>query len=462
MNLASRSARGPVSPAPLRRLARLLLGPPAPARIPVRVAEAIRRDQDASEIIVSSIQLLAVATFAVLYGLAPKAFPPDVPFEPVPIALAAYTAFTLVRFALALRGRLGPGFLCLSVVVDVALLMVTIWSFHLQYQAPPAIYLKAPTLMYIFILIALRALRFEPTYVLLCGITGALGWLLLLAYAVFDQSEMEITRNYLEYTTSFKILLGAEFDKVVSILMVTAILALALHRARKLLVRAAIEQQAAQELSRFFAPEVAGRIAGTDEELAPGQAELREAAVLYVDLRGFTPMASRLQPAAVMALLSEYQARVVAAVRGCGGSIDKFLGDGILASFGAARGSDGFAREALLAIEELLVAAGSWREARERRGLPAPEVAAAAASGPVMFGTVGDAQRLEYTVIGEPVNLAAKLEKHCKVEAVRAIVPLPMLERACAEGYAGRRRWKIRRARQVAGLDEPLDLAVIP
>ncbi len=453
--------RGPVPSGWLRRLAHLLLGPPAPSRIPARVAEAIRRDQDSSEIIVSCIQLLAVATFATLYSLAPKAFPPDVPFEPVPIALVAYTAFTLVRFALALRGRLGPGFLCLSVVVDVALLMVTIWSFHLQYQAPPAIYLKAPTLMYIFILIALRALRFEPTYVILCGVAGAVGWLVLLGYAVIGQGEMEITRNYLEYTTSFKILLGAEFDKVVSILMVTAILALALHRARKLLVRAAIEHQAAQELSRFFAPEVAGRITDTDEELAPGQAELREAAILYIDLRGFTPMASRLEPAEVMRLLSEYQSRTVAAVRGCGGSIDKFMGDGILASFGAARGSDGYVLEAMLAIEEVLAAGESWREERRREGLPAPEVAAAAATGRVMFGTVGDSQRLEYTVIGEPVNLAAKLEKHCKVEAVRAIVPLDMLELACAQGYAGRRRWKIRKTRTVAGLAEPLHIAVI-
>ncbi len=459
---ATRSVRGPAPPGRLRRLAHLLLGPPAPARVPARVAEAIRRDQDGSELIVSCIQLLAVATFATLYSLAPKAFPPDVPFEPVPIALAAYTLFTLVRFALALRGRLGTVFLCLSVVMDVALLMVTIWSFHLQYQAPPAIYLKAPTLMYIFILIALRALRFEPGYVILCGLAGAAGWLLLLAYAVVDQSEMEITRDYLEYTMSFKILLGAEFDKVVSILMVTAILALTLHRARKLMIRAAIEHQATRELSRFFAPEVAGRIAATDEALVPGRAELREAAVLYVDLRGFTPTASRLEPAEVMALLSEYQTRMVAAIRSCGGSIDKFMGDGILASFGVAREADGFAREALLAVEELLAAGEAWHEERRERGLPAPEVVAAAAAGRVMFGTVGDAQRLEYTVIGEPVNLAAKLEKHCRAETVRAIVPFAMLERACAQGYAGRRRWKIRRNRAVAGVDRPLDLAVLP
>ena len=85
-------------------------------------------------------------------------------------------------------------------------------------------------------------------------------------------------------------------------------------RARKLLFRAVTDQLAAAELSRFFAPEVAGRIRDSDIALEPGQAELREAAILMVDLRGFTPLSHALAPGEVMALLSEYQSRVVAAV----------------------------------------------------------------------------------------------------------------------------------------------------
>ena len=96
---------------------------------------------------------------------------------------------------------------------------------------------------------------------------------------------------------SYQVLLGAEFDKVVSLLMVTLILALGLVRARKLLFRAVTDQLAATELSRFFAPEVAGRIRESDIALEPGQAELREAAILMVDLRGFTPLSQQLAPA---------------------------------------------------------------------------------------------------------------------------------------------------------------------
>jgi adenylate cyclase len=446
----------------LARLRELVLGPPLPARLPRRVQEAVRREQDDSEIIVTLIQFVAIGTFAVLYSLTPKAFPPTVPFEPVPMALAAYAVFTVVRFALAIRRRLPGWFLSLSVVVDIAFLMLTIWSFHLQYQAPPAIYFKAPTLMYAFILIALRTLCFEPRYVILGGAAAALGWLTLVAYALFGDGQVMRTRSFDVYATSHSVLLGAEFDKVVSILMVTAILALALHRARTLLARAVTEQQAVAGLSRFFAPEIAGRITGAEMDLAPGQAELRGAAILFVDLRGFTPLSERLAPAGVMRLLSDYQARMVRAIRAEGGSIDKFMGDGILASFGATRPSATYAADAVRALEGVVDAAAAWAEERSAAGEPPLAIGAALASGPIMFGTVGDAERLEYTVIGEPVNLAAKLEKHCKKEAATAVLPAAALDAAAAQGCAARLPWQLRPGREVAGVVAPVDLAVLP
>ena len=320
-------------------------------------------------------------------------------------------------------------------VVDVSVLMVTIWSFHLQYQEPPAMYLKAPTLMYAFILIALRMLRFEPWLVLLAGLAASAGWLALVAYAVLAEGGAVITHDFATYAMSYQILLGAEFDKVVSLLMVTLILVIALVRTRKLLFRAVSDQLAAAELSRFFAPEVAGRIRASEIALEPGQAELREAAILMVDLRGFTPLTRELAPAAVMALLSEYQSRVVAAVGAHGGSIDKFMGDGILASFGATRPSATYAADALRAVDDLLRSTARWAEERRAAGLPAPAVGAAIATGPVMFGTIGDHSRLEYTVIGDPVNLAAKLEKHTKALRVQALCPSVAYQQALAQGY---------------------------
>jgi adenylate cyclase len=445
----------------LIRARSLLFGPPLPSRLPERVQDAIREEQQHSEILVTILQLLAIVTFAVLYTLSPKAFPPSVPFEPVPVALTVYAGFTLIRLWLAWQRRLQPVFLALSVIVDITMLMVTIWSFYLQYEQPPAIYLKAPTLMYAFILIALRTLRLEPWLVVLAGVSAAAGWLCLVFYAVIAEGGAEITHSFATYATSYHILLGAEFDKIVSLLMVTAILAIGLLRARKLLFRAVADQLAAAELSRFFAPEVAGRIRDSDMALEPGQAELREAAIVMVDLRGFTPLARSLAPDAVMRLLSEYQSRVVAAVTAHGGSIDKFMGDGILASFGATRPSRSFAADALRAVDDLLEATAAWALERRAAGLPAAAVGAAIATGAVMFGTIGDRSRLEYTVIGDPVNLVAKLEKHTKEERVRALCTVATWELAGAQGYRAAAPREPRPARPVAGVEAPLDLVVL-
>ena len=444
----------------LERANRILLGPPLPAAMPARVVDAIAREQAKSEVLVTLIQLGAIVLFAALYSLTPKAFPPNVPFEPVPIALALYALFTFWRLSLALKRRLTRPILAVSVVVDIALLMLTIWSFHLQYQAPPALYLKAPTLMYVFILIALRTLRFEPAFVILAGASAAVGWLVLVAYALLAGGTPLITRNFAEYMMSYSILIGAEIDKIVSILMVTAILALALHRARKLLVRAALEGQAASDLKRFFAPEIAGRITASEGELVAGRAELRDSAIMFIDLRGFTALGERLAPAEVMQLLGEYQALMSKAVRAAGGSIDKFMGDGILASFGAVRPSRTAAAEALAAVEAVLETGRRWRFERAERGLPAPGVAAAVTTGTVMLGPVGDAQRLEYTVLGEPVNLAAKLEKHAKTERSAGVVMARTFDLAKGQGFRPRLAWELRPARTVEGIGRAIDLRV--
>ena len=90
-------------------------------------------------------------------------------FEPTPIALGAYGAFTALRLHLAYARKLTKPLQYLSVAVDIGVLMALIWSYPFQYAAPFALYLKAPTLMYAFILIALRALRFDPLQVWAAG-----------------------------------------------------------------------------------------------------------------------------------------------------------------------------------------------------------------------------------------------------------------------------------------------------
>ena len=269
-----------------------------------------------------------------------------------------------------------------------------------------------------------------------------------------------ITRSYVDYMTSNVILLGAEFDKIIAILTVTAILALALKRGRKLLVDAVAESTAARDLSRFFDESVASQIRGADHEIAAGEGIKRTAAVLNVDIRGFTPLAAGMDPSEVMGLLADYQARIVPVIQRNNGTIDKFLGDGIMATFGATAESATYAADSLRATDEIIEAVDAWDRERRAGGLDPVVVNVSVASGPLVFGAVGGQNRLEYTVIGAAVNLSAKLEKHNKALSARAVTTADSLQLALAQGYQGRDDYR-RSSSVVEGVDGNQDVVVL-
>ena len=444
----------------LGMLKQLLFGETAPIEMPVRVSAAIERQQAQSEILIGWVQLGVVIVFGTLYALSPKTFDMDAMIAPVPWALAAYLAFTVVRLTLSYRGALTRWFLTLSVIMDMALLMGLIWSFHIQYEQPAAFVLKVPTLLYVFIFIALRALRFDAFFVLLSGLIAAIGWLFMLVVSLAEGTS-EITRDFVLYITSTQILLGAEFDKIMSVLVVTLILALAIVRARRLLVRSVAEGAAAADLSRFFSPEVADQITQAEIRIEPGHGELVEAAVLFCDIRGFTQLAAEQSPDALMTLLAEYAARMGNTIQGHRGSIDKYLGDGIMATFGAAPKSETWVADALQAVDELVIVSERWQKERRDSGQRPLEIGFAVATGPVVFGAVGDPNRLEYTVIGDAVNLSAKLEKHNKVAGAVALTTADAYREARAQGYGPPRKRRELEDANVAGVEQPIGLIVL-
>jgi len=431
-------------------------------RISQRVQEDVWRQQDRSEQIISFVQLAIVLIFGTLFVIAPRPFEGEVGFVLAPWAIGLYLIFTVIRLIASYRVRLPGWFLTVSVVADMTLLMVLIWSFHRTYQQPPSFYLKAPTLLYVFIFIALRVLRFDARYVLLAGGTAIVGWAILMTYAaVLDTEGMSITRDYIRYMTGNAILLGAEFDKIITIAVVTLVLAAAVVRARRTLFAAVSEGTAKRDLSRFFDADVARQITGGENQIVAGEGEYRNAAVLMLDIRGFTAMSNSQSAAALIRLLSDYQARVVPVIQGHGGNIDKFLGDGIMATFGATVPSETYAADAVRAVDEVLEIMAAWNAERIAAGLVPVPVNAAVATGELIFGAVGDDQRLEYTVIGEPVNLAAKLEKHAKVEQVRALVTDAAYQTALRQSYEPKSAHEVRRGRDVDGVESPVDLVVV-
>ncbi len=458
---APRPALGATA-APLARLRDWLLAGAAPSgreQWPQRVRRAFEQQQFRGEMLVAAVQLLIVALLALLYASTPEGFAPGAPVEAAPLGLVMFALLALLRAYAAWTGQLTRPVLAAGVVAEMLVLLAVIWASHLQYEQPPQFSLKSPQFVYVFVLIGLRALRFEPVWVVVSGLTAALGWTTLVALAVLTAPTSPITWDLVTALRSTQIHLGGEFDRVLAVLVLTAMLALALTRARRLLESAVAQQRAVADLSLFFDDQVARRITGSEADVMAGQGEQRDAAVLFLDLRGFTAASMQLTPTALIALLGEYQQLAVPIVRRHGGSIDKFLGDGILASFGAVAPDPAYAANALRAVDAIMAAVDGWRARRLAAGQSAPDVGAGLATGPVVFGIVGDGQRLEYTVIGDAVNLAAKLEKHNKAEQTRALTNRQSYELARAQGYGGDK--PTLPARQVAGVGAPVDLVVL-
>lgn len=431
-------------------------------RLPARVERSLKDLDRRSEILIGWVQAALISVLGGLYVVAPGTAPPDSMIYPVPWALSFYGVFTLLRLVLAYRGHLSAPVRILSVIVDISMLMVTIWSFHLQYSQPAAFYLKAPTLLYVFIFIVLRALTIRPGYVLFTGLLAAAGWLGLLSYALMAPGGADlVTHDYVEYMNSSRILIGGEIDRVVSIVIVTLVLSVSVARARQLLFQAAGDQAAVSQLSRFFAPEVAQRLSSADELLQSGDGEQRQAAAMFIDLRGFTSMASSLPPRKLIEILRGYQGIAVPIIHRHHGSITTYLGDGIMVTFGATKVSDRFCADALRCAQELLQALENWQQERAAAGLPAPGVGIGVDTGTVTCGVIGDEGRLEYAVIGNPVNRAAKLQNHTKVESMRGLASQRCHAQALEQGYAPAPAHPLMAGRKVAGVTEPMDLVAL-
>ncbi len=387
--------------------------------LPKRLLNSIQDQQERSEILISVIQLLIVFIFGLLYAVTPKTFSQDVDFAPVPWVLAFYLVFSLIRLGLAVKRKLPDWMLYLSSVVDVVLLLGLIWSFHLQYEQPPSFYLKAPTMLYLFIFIGIRALHFDPRFVISTGVSAVIGWVIMVAYVLLqDPDNYMITRDYVEYMTSNSVLIGAEFDKIMSIMMVTGVLALALQRARKLLIESVIEGSAARDLSKFVPEEIARKVIRSEEGAITGKGEVNECTILFTDIEGFTAISQTLPPEQLIEALNRYFRLIAGPITEYGGVISQFQGDAVLATFNLPKPDSDHASNAVRAaldIQSVLegIEFGSGTSFNTRIGIN---------TGSVVGGLVGTGDQVGYTVHGDNVNLTARLEQINKDYGTRIIV----------------------------------------
>lgn len=176
--------------------------------------------------------------------------------------------------------------------------------------------------------------------------------------------------------------------------------------------------------------------------------EVRSVAVLFVDLVGSTELAAHRPPTEVVALLNRFFGVVVEVVEGCGGWINKFEGDAALAVFGAPATLDDPAGHALCAARTLA--------ARIERELPGTTAGIGVSAGDAVAGNVGDPRRYEYTVIGDPVNEAARLTELAKSSDGRVLVSAAAVAAACPEEAA---HWRLGDAVTLRGRTDATRLA---
>ena len=173
-------------------------------------------------------------------------------------------------------------------------------------------------------------------------------------------------------------------------------------------------------MRRFMTQEVVDQIMGQEDELLFGTS--CNAAVLFADIRGFTTMAEQLSARQTVEMLNELFTELFEAVAGSGGMLDKYIGDAIMAVYGAPLSSGRDALNAVISAGEMLRQLDAVNAARAGRGAAPMRLGIGVATGEVVAGTIGSPKRMDYTVIGDSVNLAARLQELTKIYGVELLV----------------------------------------
>lgn len=185
-------------------------------------------------------------------------------------------------------------------------------------------------------------------------------------------------------------------------------------------------------LGKVISPEIAEELIRSDVQLG---GEEKEITILFTDLRGFTSLSENRAPAEVLNFLNEYLTRMTAVIDRHGGVVDKYIGDAIMALFGAPLEYPDHASRAVACALEMVEELERNNAAFEERGWPQLAMGIGIHTGKVVVGNMGSRDRLNYTAIGDGVNLASRLESATKELSVPVIVSAATMQRTPAFQY---------------------------
>jgi adenylate cyclase len=336
------------------------------------------------------------------------------------IATTAIAALVLVAigaclFLLARRTAVGTVGLA-GCMIDIAVLstLPVIWYLSVGgSDVQPAYMLKTQITVVTLGVVALNALAIRPLYPLIVAGGGICVHVALLVY-VLREPRTIVSSDFVDSAMGSALSIELVLVGILVIAVTGAAMGYLTLIARRTVAQGVRLEVANAQFGRYFSPGVVSRIASEADTLLGVGGRTQEVAVMFCDIRDFATITEKLPPSDVVGFLSQYHTRMVEVIFGFGGTIDKFIGDAIMVTFGTPDPRDDDAERSVRAGLAMNTALAELNADRERYNLAKIRHGIGIHFGPVIAGNIGTEDRLEYTVIGDTVNVASRIQDACK------------------------------------------------
>ncbi len=314
-------------------------------------------------------------------------------------------------------------------------------------EFPSQLVLRGGTFVHFFVLLAGLTYIYQARLVLWGGIAASVAWMggifVLLAQpeTVWRAVRDDDLEGFLRDSASpFFVNLNPRVQEVIVFLIVAGLLALAVKRSRTITLRQVNLAQEKTNLARYFPAKTVELLASKTNVLS--RPREHNAAVLFTDLVGFTTWSQQHTPAETIALLREVQGLITTIIFRHDGTLDKFMGDGLMATFGTPEPTDRDATNALAAAIEISKTFEELRLSKTAGKGRNLKLAVGSHYGPIVLGDVGTEDRLEFAVLGDSVNIASRLEQATRQVDCKCLVSGDLVDAAEKEASADFSRLK--------------------